>query len=125
MGKVYIGADAAVDGLKLWGVGGKKVVKGYLGGLGEWVSGGRLTARRMLGRLRAGHARPLRGGGRVRGCWPGTGRRRGQDPSLRWWKVRVGGIWRGCAGGEDGYDFQHSAHVNVENTCNFYLIIIV
>ena len=21
--------------------------------------------------------------------------------------------------------FQHSAHVNVENTCNFYLIIIV
>ena len=31
----------------------------------------------------AGHARPLRGGGRVSGCWPGTGRRRGQDPSLR------------------------------------------
>ena len=41
MGKVYIGVTA-VDGLKLWGVGGKKVAG--LGGLGEWVSGGRLTA---------------------------------------------------------------------------------
>ena len=53
MGKVYIGVTA-VDGLKLWGVGGKKVAG--LGGLGEWVSGGRLTA--VGGKLRAGHARP-------------------------------------------------------------------
>ena len=61
------------------GVGGKKVAG--LGGLGEWVGSGRLTAGGA--KLRAGHARPLRGGGRVRGCRPGTGRRRGQDPSLR------------------------------------------
>ena len=54
---MYIGV-MAVDGLKLWGVGGKKVAG--LGGLGEWVSGGRLTA--GGGKLRAGHARPLRGG---------------------------------------------------------------
>ena len=38
---MYIGVTA-VDGLKLWGVGGKKVAG--LGGVGEWVSGGRLTA---------------------------------------------------------------------------------
>ena len=47
-------------------MGGKRVAG--LGGLGEWVGGGRLTA--GGGRLRAGHARPLRGGGRVSGCWP-------------------------------------------------------
>ena len=41
MGKVYIGVTA-VGGHKLWGVGGKRVAG--LGGLGEWVSGGRLTA---------------------------------------------------------------------------------
>ena len=84
MGKVYIGVTA-VDGLKLWGVGGKKVAG--LGGLGEWVSGGRLTAG---GREVAGLA-----------CPAPTG-------------VVVGAV---C--------FPHSAHVNVENTCNFYLIIIV
>ena len=85
MGKVYIGVTA-VDGLKLWGVGGKKVAG--LGGLGEWVSGGRLTA----------------GGGG--GCGPGM-----PGP--------YGGVVEGAV------YFQHSAHVNVENTCNFYLIIIV
>ena len=60
MGKVYIGVTA-VDGLKLWGVGGKKVAG--LGGLGEWVSGGRLTA----------------GGGEVAGraCPAPTGWRKG------------------------------------------------
>ena len=42
MGKVYIGV-MVVDGYKLWGVVGGKRVAG-LGGLGEWVSGGRLTA---------------------------------------------------------------------------------
>ena len=41
MGKVYIGV-MAVGGHKLWGVGGKRVAG--LGVLGEWVSGGRLTA---------------------------------------------------------------------------------
>ena len=66
-------------------VGGKRVAG--LGGLGEWVSGGRLTA----------------GGGEVAGraCPAPTG-------------VMVGAV---C--------FPHSAHTNVENTCNFYLIIIV
>ena len=46
MGKVYIGVTA-VDGLKLWGVGGKKVAG--LGGLGEWVGGGRSDGRRRGG----------------------------------------------------------------------------
>ena len=85
MGKVYIGV-IAVGGHKLWGVGGKRVAG--LGVLGEWVSGGRLTA----------------GGGEVAGraCPAPTG-------------VMV----------EGAVCFPHSAHVNVENTCNFYLIIIV
>ena len=85
MGKVYIGV-MVVGGHKLWGVGGKRVAG--LGGLGEWVSGGRLTA----------------GGGKVAGraCPAPTG-------------VVV----------EGAVCFPHSAHVNVENTCNFYLIIIV
>ena len=86
MGKVYIGV-MAVGGYKLWGVVGGKRVAG-LGGLGEWVSGGRLTA----------------GDGKVAGraCPAPTG-------------VVV----------EGAVCFPHSAHVNVENTCNFYLIIIV
>ena len=86
MGKVYIGV-VVVDGYKLWGVVGGKRVAG-LGGLGEWVSGGRLTA----------------GDGKVAGraCPAPTG-------------VVV----------EGAVCFPHSAHVNVENTCNFYLIIIV
>ena len=41
MGKVYIGVTV-VGWHKLWGVGGKRVAGS--GGLGEWVSGGRLTA---------------------------------------------------------------------------------
>ena len=65
---------------------GKRVAG--LGGLGEWVSGGRLTA----------------GGGEVAG-------RACPAPT----EVMVDGAV--C--------FPHSAHVNVENTCNFYLIIIV
>ena len=86
MGKVYIGV-MVVDGYKLWGVVGGKRVAG-LGGLGEWVSGGRLTA----------------GDGKVAGraCPAPTG------------VVVEGAVY-----------FQHPAHVNVENTCNFYLIIIV
>ena len=68
------------------GVSGKRVAGS--GGLGEWVSGGRLTA----------------GGGEVAGraCPAPTG------------VMVVGAV---C--------FPHPAHVNVENTCNFYLIIIV
>ena len=65
---------------------GKRVAG--LGGLGEWVSGGRLTA----------------GGGEVAG-------RAGPAPT--------GVVVEGAV------CFPHSAHVNVENTCNFYLIIIV
>ena len=67
------------------GVGGKRVAGS--GGLGEWVSGGRLTA----------------GGGEVAG---------------RACPAPTGVV-------EKAVCFPHSAHVNVENTCNFYLIIIV
>ena len=54
---MYIGVTA-VDGLKLWGVGGKKVAG--LGGLGEWVGGGRSDGRR---REVAGRACPAPTGG--------------------------------------------------------------
>ncbi len=73
------------------------------------------------------------GGGRVSGCRPGTGRRRGQDPSLRCERLE-GGYGKVRGPGMPGpygvvvvgaMCFPHSAHVNVENTCNFYLIIIV
>ena len=42
MGKVYIGVTAVGGHKLLWVVGGKRVAG--LGVLGEWVSGGRLTA---------------------------------------------------------------------------------
>ena len=93
---MYIGVTA-VDGLKLWGVGGKKVAG--LGGLGEWVSGGRLTAG---GGEVAGRACPAPTGWRkgervLTGRCAGVGwfraisvgggvldvPRRGQDPSLQ------------------------------------------
>ena len=65
--------------------------------------------------------------------------RRGQDPSLRcgvrWGsKAVTGGYGKVRGPGMPGpygvvvegtVCFPHSAHVNVENTCNFYLIIIV
>ena len=40
--------------------------------------------------------------------------------------IAVGGhkLWGG-GGVEGAVCFPHSAHMNVENTCNFYLIIIV
>ena len=47
------------------------------------------------------------------------------------WKIdgrRRGGCGPGMPGPygvEGAVCFTHSAHVNVENTCNFYLIIIV
>ena len=70
----------------------------------------------------------LWGGGRQEGCgvrwfW-GMGER---------WKIdgrRRGGCGPGMPGPyggvvEGAVRFPHSSHVNVENTCNFYLIIIV
>ena len=96
MDKVHIGVTA-VRGYKLWGVGGKRVAG--LGGLGEWVSGGRLTAG---GGEVAGRACPaptgwwkgervlaerFAGVGWFRAISVGGGvldaPRRGQDPSLR------------------------------------------
>ena len=96
MGKVYIGVTA-VGWHKLWGVSGKRVAG--LGGLGEWVSGGRLTAG---GGEVAGRACPAPTGWRkgervLAGRCAGVGwfraisvgggvldvPRRGQDPSLR------------------------------------------
>ena len=59
--------------------------------------------------------------------------RRGQDPSLRCGRLE-GGYGKARGPGmpgpygvveEGAVCFPHSAHVNVENTCNFYLIIIV
>ena len=79
MGKVYIGV-MVVDGYKLWGVVGGKRVAG-LGGLGEWVSGGRLTAG---GGEVAGRACPA-----PTGWWKGEpvlagrGSRRGNGTLLR------------------------------------------
>jgi len=96
LGKVYIGV-MAVGGHKLWGVGGKRVAGS--GGLGEWVSGGRLTAggAEVAGRAcpaptgwRKGErvlARRCAGVGWFRAISVGGGvldvPRRGQDPSLR------------------------------------------
>ena len=100
------------------GLGGKRVAG--LGGLGEWVSGGRLTAG---GREVAGRACPAptggerkivgvrRGGKAVTG---GGGKHAGRACPAPTGVMVVGVV---C--------FQHSAHVNVENACNFYLIIIV
>ena len=106
MGKVYIGV-MAVRGHKLWG----------------WRAVD--DCRQAAGRLRAGHARPLRGGGRVSGCRPegcaGAGwfraifvgggvldaTRRGQDPSLRCGvrrggKAVTGGYGKVCGPGMPG-----------------------
>ena len=76
---MYIGV-MAVGGHKLWGVSGKRVVG--LGGLGEWVSGGRLTAG---GGEVAGRACPAPTGGerKIVGRPALRPPRRGQDPSLR------------------------------------------
>ena len=81
MGKVYIGVTA-VGGHKLWGVSGKRVAG--LGGLGEWVSGGRLTA----------------GGGEVAGraCPAPTG---WQSNRLCTSASGHGGLWAGRPTGPD------------------------
>ena len=135
------------------GLGGKRVAGS--GGLGEWVSGGKLTAG---GGEVAGRACPAptgwRKGERVlagrcagvgwfRAIFVGGGvldvPRRGQDPSLRCrgetrWQSSNGWLWKARGPGmpgpygvvEEGEGcFPHSSHVNVENACNFYLIIIV
>ncbi len=63
----------------------------------------------------------------------GNGQAEGSRPLPTMWKVR-GWLWKARGPGMPGpygvvvvgaMCFQHSAHVNVENTCNFYLIIIV
>ena len=99
---MYIGVTA-VGGYKLWGVAGGKRVTG-LGVLGEWVSGGRLTAgggevagracpaptggeRKIVGRPALRPPRACIGVGWFRAISVGGGvldaPRRGQDPSLR------------------------------------------
>ena len=129
MGKVHIGVTA-VGGHKLWG-GGRQEGCG-IRCLGEWVSGGRLTAG---GGEVAGRACPAptgwRKGERV---LAGNGQAEGSRPLPTMWKVR-GWLWESARAGharplrgvmvEGTVCFPHSAHVNVENTCNFYLIIIV
>ena len=108
MGKVYIGV-MAVGWRKLWGVGGKRVAG--LGGLGEWVSGGRLTAgggevagracpaptgdeRKIVGRPALRPPRACIGVGWFRAIFVGGGvldvPRRGQDPSLRCGRLEGG-----------------------------------
>ena len=109
-------------------VGGKKVAG--LDGLGEWVSGGRLTAG---GGEVAGRACPAPTGWRKGERVPtGNGQAEGSRPLPTMWKVR-GWLWESARAGHarplrvvvGTVCFPHSAHVNVENTCNFYLIIIV
>ena len=97
MGKVYIGV-MAVGGYKLWGVVGGKRVAG-LGGLGEWVSGGRLTAG---GGEVAGRACPAPTGWRKGERVPaGNGQAEGSRPLPTMWKVR-GWLWEGCGPGMPG-----------------------
>ena len=79
-------------------VGGKRVAG--LGGLGEWAGNRRIDGRRRGG-CGPGMPGPYRGGGRARGCWPGTGRRRGQDPSLRCGRLE-GGYGKACGPGMPG-----------------------
>ena len=73
-----------------WGDGGSRVqIMGVVEGAGcgvRWFGGigGRWKIdSRQRGGCGPGMPGPYRGGGRVSGCRPGTGRRRGQDPSLR------------------------------------------
>ena len=70
----------------------------------------------------------LWGGGRQAGCgvrwfgeWVSGGRLTagGGEVAGRACPAPTGGVVEGAV------CFPHSAHVNVENTCNFYLIIIV
>ena len=111
-------------------MGGGKRVAGS-GGLGEWVGGGRLTAG---GGEVAGRACPAPTGWRKGERVPaGNGQAEGSRPLPTMWKVR-GWLWKARGPGMPGpygvmvvgaVCFPHSAHTNVENTCNFYLIIIV
>ena len=107
----------------------------WFGGMGErWKIDGR--RREVAGRAcpaptgwRKG-ARVLAGNGQAEGSrplptvWGETG-----------WQSSNGWLWESVRAGharplrgvmvEGAVCFPHSAHVNVENTCNFYLIIIV
>ena len=95
-----------------------------------WRKGERVLAGRCAG---VGWFRAISVGGGVLDV-----PRRGQDPSLRCgvrtgWQSSNGWLWKARGPGMPGpygvvvgtVCFPHSAHVNVENTCNFYLIIIV
>jgi len=100
LGKVYIGVTA-VGGHKLWGVvGGKRVAR--LGGLGEWVGGGRIDGRR---REVAGRACPAptgwRKGARV---LAGNGQAEGSRPlPTVWgetgWQSSNGWLWESVRAG--------------------------
>ena len=84
MGKVYI-VVMAVGGHKLWWVVDGKRVAG-LGGLREWVSGGRLTAG---GGEVAGRACPApTGWWKVARVLAGNGQAEGSRPLPTMWKVR-------------------------------------
>ena len=64
----------------------------------------------------------------------GNGQAEGSRPLPTMWKVR-GWLWESARAGHarplrgvmvvGAVCFPHSAHTNVENACNFYLIIIV
>ena len=96
MVKVYIGVTA-VGGHKLWWVSGKRVAG--LGGLGEWVGGGRLTAG---GGEVAGRACPAPTGWRKGERVPaGNGQAEGSRPLPTMWKVR-GWLWKACGPGMPG-----------------------
>ena len=107
-------------------MGGKRVAE--LGVLGEHgrCDGGRREV--------AGRACPA-----PTGWWKGervptgNGQAEGSRPLPTVWKV-IGWLWESVLAGharplwgvvEGAVYFQHPARVNVENTCNFYLIIIV
>ena len=114
MGKVYIGV-MAVRGNKLWG---------------GWATEGLTSGDGKV----AGRACPA-----PTGWWKGervptgNGQAEGSRPLPTVWKV-IGWLWESVLAGharplwgvvEGAVYFQHPARVNVENTCNFYLIIIV
>ena len=70
----------------------------------------------------------LWGGGRKAGCGVRCFGEMGERWKIDGRRRMVGGRARPAPTGvmgEGAVCFPHSAHVNVENTCNFYLIIIV
>ena len=136
MGKVYIGV-MGVGGHKLWGSGrrkidgrswegcGRHICRPYGVAEGETGAGrerrGRdkslpygLREREIVGRPALRLPRTCAGVGMISGHL--CRRRRPRRPAV-WGETGVMVEGATC--------FQHPARVNVENTCNFYLIIIV